>query len=230
MEQDVKRFNGKENYTFEDLLEIVSVLRSENGCSWDRAQTHESLLRYLLEETYEVAEAIDKKDPHLLKEELGDLLLQILLHAEIEREEGRFSFDAVSDGEARKMVLRHPHIFSDGSEEASVPALWEQNKNKEKNRRTPFERLSSVPSVLPALLRAQKLAEKLSRERREVVSALLPAEAPLGPPPLAEGEEAVGRYLLALTAACAQNGILAETALRRACNALCESAKTLENT
>ena len=105
-------FERKEHYGLSDLLRIVALLRSEDGCPWDRVQTHASLRRSLLEEAYEAAEAIDREDPALLKEELGDLLLQVVFHADIERQAGDFTMDDVADGEVRKMLFRHPHVFS----------------------------------------------------------------------------------------------------------------------
>ena len=104
-------FERKEHYGLSDLLRIVALLRSEGGCPWDRVQTHASLRRSLLEEAYEAAEAIDRADPVLLKEELGDLLLQVVFHADIERRAGNFTMDDVADGEVRKMLFRHPHVF-----------------------------------------------------------------------------------------------------------------------
>ena len=104
-------FERKEHYGLSDLLRIVALLRSEDGCPWDRVQTHASLRRSLLEEAYEAAEAIDREDPALLKEELGDLLLQVVFHADIERQAGDFTMDDVADGEVRKMLFRHPHVF-----------------------------------------------------------------------------------------------------------------------
>ena len=104
-------FEPKPTYNVEDLRQIVALLRAPGGCPWDGAQTHESLRRNFIEEAYEVAEAIDREDPALLKEELGDLLLQVVFHADIERQAGDFTMDDVADGEVRKMLFRHPHVF-----------------------------------------------------------------------------------------------------------------------
>ncbi len=159
MNQEIKALIGKENYSFEELCRIVSILRSPEGCPWDRAQTHASLRRYLLEETYEVAEGIDREDASLMREELGDLLLQILFHADIESERGHFTVDDVISDEAKKMVGRHPHIFGNADTEATI-ASWEEQKNAKKGRRTLYDKLSSIPACLPALLYAQKMCEK----------------------------------------------------------------------
>ncbi|MBE6898947.1 MAG: nucleoside triphosphate pyrophosphohydrolase, partial [Ruminococcaceae bacterium] len=107
----------KESYNVEDLRRIVEHLRSEEGCPWDREQTHESIRQDLLEETYEAAEAIDLQDTELLKEELGDVLLQVVFHSRMEEEKGSFDFDAVCDGICRKLITRHPHVFADVSVE-----------------------------------------------------------------------------------------------------------------
>lgn len=124
-------------YTFQDLVDITSKLRSEEGCPWDRAQTHESLEKHLEEETGEVLEAIDEKDMDHLCEELGDLLFQVMLHSQIAREEGGFSIEDVVNGICEKMVRRHPRIF--GGEMAEIPLegreLWEEIKRREKAKK-----------------------------------------------------------------------------------------------
>ena len=128
-------FERKEHYGLSDLLRIVALLRSEDGCPWDRVQTHASLRRSLLEEAYEAAEAIDREDPALLKEELGDLLLQVVFHADIERQAGDFTMDDVADGEVRKMLFRHPHVFGGqetGQDADTVLEGWEAIKRREK--------------------------------------------------------------------------------------------------
>ncbi len=117
-------------YTFEDLKEIVKKLRAEDGCPWDRVQTHESMKRYLVEECAEVLEAIDNKDAENLCEELGDVLYQIMIHSEIEKEKGEFGIDDVVDGICRKMVRRHPRVF--GGEDGKKALSWEEIKALEK--------------------------------------------------------------------------------------------------
>lgn len=124
-----------EKYTYEQLLEIIAELRSDHGCPWDRAQTHESMIKCLREECEETIEAIERKDDENLCEELGDVLLQVLLHAQIAAEEGRFDMSDVVDGLAKKMIRRHPHVF--GNEpQASTPeeglARWKAIKEQEK--------------------------------------------------------------------------------------------------
>ena len=117
-------------YTFEDLKEIVKKLRAEDGCPWDRVQTHESMKRYLVEECAEVLEAIDNKDAENLCEELGDVLYQIMIHSEIEKEKGEFGIDDVVDGICRKMVRRHPRVF--GGEDGKKALSWEEIKALER--------------------------------------------------------------------------------------------------
>lgn len=156
-------FQKKDSYTIEDLIHIMELLRSPEGCPWDREQTHKSIRNNLLEETYEAVEAIDRSDTALLQEELGDVLLQVLFHSQIEKERGGFAFDDVVDGIAQKLVLRHPHVFGDvtvkNSEE--VLANWEAIKRESKGRKTMAEVLKGVSPALPALMRAQKLQKKV---------------------------------------------------------------------
>ena len=149
---------------FDRLMEIMRQLRAPGGCPWDAEQSHESLKRYLLEEAYEVIEAIDAKDPNHLKEELGDLLLQPVFHAAIAEEQGQFSMNDILDAINDKLVRRHPHVFGSEvieSSEAQV-ANWEKIKKGEKGdeRKTA---LSGIPPQLPALMQAHKITEKAAR-------------------------------------------------------------------
>ena len=157
-------FEEKTAYTVEDLRRIVHLLRAPGGCPWDGAQTHESIRRNFLEEAYEVAEAIDEKNPAHLKEELGDLLLQVVFHADIERQAGDFTMDDVADGEVRKMLFRHPHVF--GGQETvqdadTVLEGWEAIKRREKGQQTTAQALDAVARSLPGLWRAEKLGDVL---------------------------------------------------------------------
>ena len=152
----------KEHYTFEDLTAIIALLRSEGGCAWDRAQTHESIRKNLIEECYEAVEGIDKKDPKLLCEELGDLLLQVVFHARMSEEAGEFSIDDAVNGVCRKMVSRHPHVFGDAEAFTPDTALrrWEEIKEKEKKEDSLEKALTRVSRTLPSLMRTQKLLKK----------------------------------------------------------------------
>lgn len=158
-------FKRKERYRVEDLLEIMRVLRSENGCPWDREQTHESIRRNFIEETYEVVEAIDNRDKALLEEELGDVLLQVVFHAQMEAEEGAFDFDDVCDGICKKLILRHPHIFGDVVASTSEEVLrnWDEIKKQEKGQKTQTDAVLSVPKVLPALMRSAKVQQRAAK-------------------------------------------------------------------
>jgi len=155
----------KDNYSFEDLVEIMALLRSGNGCPWDREQTHESLKKYLIEETYEVLEAIDLKDKDKLCEELGDLLLQILFHAQIASENGQFDIGSVITGISRKMVSRHTHVFGTDKAETADEVIdnWEKIKKKEKRAENQTKVLKDVPSNFPALMRSYKVQEKAAQ-------------------------------------------------------------------
>lgn len=155
----------KEKYGIQDLLQIMQILRGENGCPWDKEQTHKSMRRDMLEEAYEVCEAIDLEDRELLKEELGDVLLQVVHHARIEQEQGNFDFEDVCDGICRKLMVRHPHVFSDvqvsGTEE--VLNNWDKIKQQTKGQTTGSETLTSVPKTFPALMRAQKVQKRAGK-------------------------------------------------------------------
>ncbi len=155
----------KEKYTFEELLEIMKILRSPDGCPWDREQTHSSIKKYLLEETYEVLEVIDGDRKDLLCEELGDLLLQIVFHAKIAEDEGTFSMDDIIAGISKKMISRHTHVFGEDKADTADEVLvnWEKNKNKEKGMDNYTETLKSVPKVLPALIRSEKIQKKAAK-------------------------------------------------------------------
>ena len=146
---------------FIKLIEIVEKLRGPNGCPWDKEQTHESLLQYFLEETYEVIESVDEKNWCVLEEELGDVLLHIILQAQIAKETNKFDISGSLDMINKKLVKRHPHVFGNKNLAVSVEAkqTWESIKHIEKKRKS---RLDGVPSKLPALVRAQRLQEKAS--------------------------------------------------------------------
>jgi len=152
----------KDNFT--DLIKLMSKLRSKNGCPWDRAQTHKSLLPYLIEESYEVLDTIEAKNDQRLKEELGDLLLQIIFHAQIAKDRRKFDVYQVIDHLTKKLIERHPHVFKDRKRLAPGEVLrnWEHIKlttNRAKNKTV----LSGIPRHLPALLKAYRVQEKVAR-------------------------------------------------------------------
>ncbi len=166
-------FEFKEKYNIDDLLEIMALLRSENGCPWDKVQTHESIRTDLIEEAYEVCEGIDNNSPEMLREELGDLLLQIVFHSQIERESGNFTFDDVCNDICQKLVYRHPHVFGEVKVNGSEDVLknWDQLKKESKHQETYADTLESVPKNFPALLRAEKICKRTSRAGIELNSA-----------------------------------------------------------
>ena len=156
------RLLAKDRYDFADLVDTMAILRLPGGCMWDAEQTHKSIRDEMIEETYEVIEAIDNEDPVLLREELGDALLQVVFHARIEEEEGRFDIDDVISDIVAKLIHRHPHVFGSVTVESTENVLqnWEMIKTEEKKRETLLSRLVAVPMQLPALMRASKIAKK----------------------------------------------------------------------
>lgn len=158
-------FEYKQHYTVKDLEEIVRILRAPGGCPWDAEQTHESIRRNFLEEAYEAVEAIDEGSAEHLREELGDVLLQIVLHARMEEEQGRFDLNGVADGICRKLIYRHPHVFGEVkvSGTGEVLSNWEDLKRKEKGQETNTDALSAVARSLPALWRAEKVQKKAKK-------------------------------------------------------------------
>ena len=197
-----------------DLVEVMDRLRSPGGCPWDEKQTHESLVPYLIEETYETLDAIESKDSAALREELGDVLLQVVFHARIAQDgEQPWSIDDVADGIVTKLISRHPHVFADGDAETpeQVESAWQAIKAREKGRTSVTD---GVPMGLPALALAAKL---LSRARNGHVAVDVPSSAAadevVGSLP---DSAAYGDLLLGLVAAGAERGWEAETALRDA--------------
>lgn len=158
-------FEFKDKYDVNDLLKIITALRSPGGCPWDRAQTHTSIKKNFIEETYEVIEAINKNSIDGLREELGDVLLQIVLHTEMEREKGNFDFNDVCNDLCQKLVVRHPHVFGEVSaaDEAQALASWDNAKAKTKGVKKQSETMDSVPKELPALMRAQKVQSRAAK-------------------------------------------------------------------
>ena len=157
--EDIQRL---ERYDFAHVEEIVRRLRAPDGCPWDREQTHESMRANMLEEAYEVVDAIESGDMDALYDELGDVLMQVALHAQIAREHGEFDMSDVTTAICRKLLFRHPHVFGDASADSSddVLALWEVQKKKEKPRDTLSEAMRGITRALPAAKRAAKVQKK----------------------------------------------------------------------
>lgn len=158
-------FEFKERYDFNDLVKIMRCLRQPGGCPWDIEQTHESIRQNFIEETYEAIEAIDNKDMVLLREELGDVLLQVVFHAQIEEEKGTFDINDVANDVCQKLIIRHPHVF--GTVEANttdkVLDNWDKIKMSTKSQKTQSESMDSVARTLPSLMRASKIQNKAAK-------------------------------------------------------------------
>lgn len=161
----VYMWDEKETYSVEDLVGIMQMLRGENGCPWDKEQTHTSIRNNLLEEAYETVDAIDRLDDTDMAEELGDLLLQIVFHCQMAKERGAYDLDKVADGICKKLIYRHPHIFSNVVVNNSDEVLdnWDKLKNKEKHMQSFSDTLKAVPKAFPACLRAQKVQKRAAK-------------------------------------------------------------------
>ncbi len=186
----------KEHFSFSDLEEIVRILRAPDGCPWDRVQGHRDLRNNLVEEAYEACEGIDDEQSDILCEELGDLLLQVVFHAHIANDRNEFSMQELLDGICRKMIRRHPHIFSS---DEKMPD-WEEIKRREKGAKTLAEQLAGISKALPSLIRAQKIIKKCTP-----VPAFLPEK---------QGEEdEIGASLFQICKICNEKGYDAEELL-----------------
>jgi tetrapyrrole methylase family protein/MazG family protein len=216
----------KKVYDAKDLVTIVELLRMPGGCPWDMEQTHQSIRSDLIEETYEVVEAIDLENSDLLREELGDVLLQVAMHAQMEREQGRFTFDDVANDVCRKMIHRHPHVFGSLHVENSGEVLsnWEIIKSEEKKRQTVTDKLRAVPRQYPSLMRAAKVGKKASMmDFPDAESVLSKVEEELGEVRQAMQEkdahaigEEIGDLLLSVASLARKAGVDPELALGRA--------------
>lgn len=164
--------NKQTPYTFDDLCQIMELLRGEGGCPWDREQNHKSIRKNLIEETYEVVEAIDNEDNILMREELGDFILQAVFHAQIAKEENAFDIGDVCNDICSKLIIRHPHIFAStvASTSAEVLNNWDAIKTVTKAQKSVTEKLHSIPPSLPALMRAYKAGEKAAKVNFDFVS------------------------------------------------------------
>ena len=237
-------FQCKNRYDWDDLVEIIRILRAPGGCPWDAEQTHLSIRRGFLEETYEVLDALDRDDEHDMCEELGDVLMQVVFHAQIERERGRFDVSDVINGVAQKMVFRHPHVFANGKADTSDEVLvnWEILKRQEKGQRSTADAIESVPHTLPSLWRAEKLQsktakvgftyqntldalEKLEEEVRELRLALESGKAVDAPHGV---KEEVGDVLFMACNVARMEGVEGEEALHCACDKFAQRFRKVE--
>lgn len=208
----------KDKYNIEDLLDIMRILRAPGGCPWDAEQNHESIKKNFIEETYEVIEAINKNDTGLLKEELGDVLLQVVFHAAMEEEKNVFDFSDVADGICKKLIERHPHVFGEVSVSGTDDVLtnWDAIKRNSKKQKTTTQAMDSVPRELPALMRASKLQSKAAKAGAELQTDVADYVAHKAAK-LTDGinEKNLGELLFAVSAAARQHDIDPEEALTK---------------
>jgi len=210
---DIKKMlSDKTEYTFDDLCTIMSILRSSEGCPWDREQTHKSIRKNFIEEAYEVAEAIDEDNNEHLCEELGDVLLQVVFHAEMEKEQGSFDVGDVISGICKKLVHRHPHVFGEVNADTPEKVLvnWDEIKKEEKKQESLADELEGISKTLPSLMRAQKTIKKARKysvelcENNGAFNALT--------------REEYAELLMQICACALDNNIDLEEALEEKCN------------
>lgn len=230
--ETIARLLAQTNYNFSDLCDIVTILRGPGGCPWDIEQDHHSIRKGMIEECYEVVEAIDRDDPVLLREELGDVLLQIVFHADIEKDAGCFNIDDVANDECVKMIHRHPHVFGQVKADTSeqVLANWEVIKTQEKQRVSLADQLEAIPNILPALMRAQKVGKKAGvdakADKDELIDKIQNQLAVLaGTTDPAQQKAALGQALFTMTSLARALEADAEEALVAHTDRLIESAK-----
>lgn len=218
-EKEKEILKNKENFNIEDLKLIVKILRAPGGCPWDAEQTHKSIIPGMIEESYEVVEAIEAESSDMLKEELGDVLLQLVFHAEIESENGVFVFDDAVTDVCKKMIVRHPHVFGDviAKDSATVLNNWDKIKAQTKSQKDLGEKLLSIAKPLPALIRTQKVVHKTAKE--------MPVPSPEISDKLTADEKRIGDILISAINECEKLDIEAETVLRHYCDAMIDSIK-----
>ena len=228
----------KTSYTFDDLVTVVELLRSEGGCPWDMEQDHKSIRNDFIEETYEVIEAIDTENPALLREELGDVLLQVVFHARIEQEQDSFGMEEVSNDICEKLIHRHPHVFGTVEVANSDEVLknWDAIKGEEKQRVTMTDKLRAIPPMYPALMRAQKVGKKAAcfdfgsadevyRKLDEEIAEVKAAAASGDQDAVAEE---LGDLLLTVTSLARKLGVKSEEALFHATNKFIDRFELVE--
>ena len=233
-------FQYKDSYNITDLINIMRILRAPDGCPWDRVQTHESIRQNFIEETYEAVEAIDKGDSPLLREELGDVLMQVIFHSLMEEEEGRFCFDDVCDDVCKKLIVRHPHVFADTQADTPEEVLrnWDSIKMRTKSQESYADSVDDVARSLPALMRAQKVqkrsaksgmdfkdaqsaAEKVLEERSELLDAIQCGDK-------VKTEDELGDLLFSVVNVARFAGVDAERALYKATDKFAERFRAVE--
>lgn len=238
-------------HTYEEFLKVIEELRSEHGCPWDREQTHASLKQCMLEEAYEVIEGIEEYettgDYKNLREELGDVLLQVVLHARIAEEEGRFTMEDIVDEICEKMIRRHPHVFGDAAAENSKESLllWEDIKKQEKKEETLIDTLNRVAKAFPANIRAEKIQKKAAKyglefesteqvlgkvkEELEELCEVIRESKNSGNQPTERVEEEFGDLLFSMINLSRFLGVNAENSLTNATNKFINRCAGIEN-
>ncbi|MEF9971492.1 MAG: nucleoside triphosphate pyrophosphohydrolase [Oscillospiraceae bacterium] len=235
-------FEYKSEYNVDDFRKIIEILRAPGGCPWDREQTHKSIRRNLLEEAYEVCEAIDEQNPEHLREELGDVLMQVIFHARIEEEGGSFNLDDVADGACKKLIYRHPHVFGNVEVSGSEQVLrnWDELKRQEKSQTTVTKTMTDVAESLPALWRAEKIQKKAKKvgfdwadiqgamdKLSEEIAEFKQAQAEKDPQHI---EEELGDLLFTLVNVARFEGLDPEAALHKSCEKFIRRFNYIEET
>lgn len=221
---EVVKKGPDEKYNFEDLYDIIRKLRSPGGCPWDREQTHETLIKPMIEEAYEAVDAIEKNSIDKMTEEMGDVLLQVIFHCIIGEETGEFDFLDVTDRCARKMLTRHTHIFGDAVAENAEEALvnWDAAKLKEKGFDSLRQDLDDIPSQFPALMRAAKCAKKIRKAERTEIDSDTGALIDSLKIDFSD-EKIVGKVLYEICRRAEESGVEAELALKNCTNDVIKS-------
>jgi len=213
-------YNKREKYNFDELVEIIAKLRAPGGCPWDREQTHESIRKSLIEEAYELVEAIDDKKPEKIADESGDVLLQVMLHAQIAQDNSEYDISDVIDVLCRKMIHRHPHVFGDMDVENSEQVLknWDAIKRGDRHQQSITDELKGVSAYIPTLMRAQKIYKKAKKAGYEYSAQTTDVKT----------EEAFGKLLFDISVAAESHGIDPEVALSGYINKFIEDFEEFE--
>lgn len=213
-------YNKREKYNFDELVEIIAKLRAPGGCPWDREQTHESIRKSLIEEAYELVEAIDDKKPEKIADESGDVLLQVMLHAQIAQDNSEYDISDVIDVLCRKMIHRHPHVFGDVDVENSEQVLknWDAIKRGDRHQSSITDELKGVSAYIPTLMRAQKIYKKAKKAGYEYSAQTTDVKT----------EEAFGKLLFDISVAAESHGIDPEVALSGYINKFIEDFEEFE--
>lgn len=210
----------KGKYTFDEFVEVIARLRAPDGCPWDREQTHESIRKSMIEEAYELVEAIDSKKPEKIADESGDVLLQVVLHAQIAKDNGEYDINDVTDAVCRKMIHRHPHVFGEVDVKNSDEVIknWDAIKRADREQESIADELRGVSSYIPTLMRAQKIYKKARKAGYEYSSADISVT----------DEAQLGKLLFDIAVASEKLGIDPEVALSGYLNKFIDEFETFE--